>query len=70
MHSNLLLLQVQLLGTFHLMMDTYRQHRKLVAQYLGAAPRRMKTEKILTLLTESGCMYLLFYVSFSYLPLF
>jgi hypothetical protein len=46
-----------------------RQHRKFMAQYLVVAPRRMQTEKILILLIESGCIYLVLYVSLSYLPL-
>ncbi|KAF5376932.1 hypothetical protein D9615_007298 [Tricholomella constricta] len=37
------------------------QHRKLMSKYLGAARRKTAVEKILTLLIESGFVYLILY---------
>jgi len=37
------------------------QHRKFMSQYLGAARRRTAVEKVLTLLIESGFVYMLLY---------
>lgn len=52
-----------ILTEYMLYNELFRQFRKMMSRYLGGESRTMRVEKILTLIVESGSLYIVLYVS-------